>query len=248
MRRTGDRRVCDLAPGSAAARPSRVTTPTGRLPSTTGTSERRPATRSCATSSSGYPTLTVSRTDASITALTGTLASAACRGGAPRAEHRDTDQSSAPAASRVDGPTLVEFFDRSPCSTASAPHVPRGLRGLAAPHASIARRRHRQHASTCIARDHPSAIRRSCAVARTLAQAATAFGSLRAPSAVMPAPFPHQYSATISRTFASRARVEAPPRPSLARQALQRARGRRGVVVTRAPRALVPRDLSAHDL
>jgi organic hydroperoxide reductase OsmC/OhrA len=31
----------------------------------------------------------------------------------------------------------------------------------------------------------------------------------------MPAPFPHQYSATISRTFASRARVDAPPRPSL---------------------------------
>ena len=31
----------------------------------------------------------------------------------------------------------------------------------------------------------------------------------------MPAPFPHQYSATISRTFSSRARVEAPPRPSL---------------------------------
>jgi organic hydroperoxide reductase OsmC/OhrA len=31
----------------------------------------------------------------------------------------------------------------------------------------------------------------------------------------MPSPFPHQYSATISRTFASRARVEAPPRPSL---------------------------------
>lgn len=31
----------------------------------------------------------------------------------------------------------------------------------------------------------------------------------------MPAPFPHVYSATISRTFASRARVEAPPRPSL---------------------------------
>lgn len=31
----------------------------------------------------------------------------------------------------------------------------------------------------------------------------------------MPAPFPHQYSATVSRTFASRARVEAPPRPSL---------------------------------
>lgn len=31
----------------------------------------------------------------------------------------------------------------------------------------------------------------------------------------MPVPFPHHYSATISRTFASRARVEAPPRPSL---------------------------------
>jgi organic hydroperoxide reductase OsmC/OhrA len=31
----------------------------------------------------------------------------------------------------------------------------------------------------------------------------------------MPAPFPHQYSATVSRTFASRAKVEAPPRPSL---------------------------------
>lgn len=31
----------------------------------------------------------------------------------------------------------------------------------------------------------------------------------------MPAPFPHQYSASISRTFASRARVEAPPRPAL---------------------------------
>jgi len=31
----------------------------------------------------------------------------------------------------------------------------------------------------------------------------------------MPAPFPHQYSATISRTFASRARIEAAPRPSL---------------------------------
>ena len=30
----------------------------------------------------------------------------------------------------------------------------------------------------------------------------------------MPAPFPHQYSATISRTFSSRARVEAPPRQS----------------------------------
>lgn len=31
----------------------------------------------------------------------------------------------------------------------------------------------------------------------------------------MPAPFPHEYSATVSRTFASRARVEAPPRQSL---------------------------------
>jgi len=31
----------------------------------------------------------------------------------------------------------------------------------------------------------------------------------------MPVPFPHHYSATISRTFASRARVEAPPRVSL---------------------------------
>lgn len=31
----------------------------------------------------------------------------------------------------------------------------------------------------------------------------------------MPAPFPHRYSATISRTFASRARVESPPRPDL---------------------------------
>lgn len=31
----------------------------------------------------------------------------------------------------------------------------------------------------------------------------------------MPAPFPHRYSATISRTFASRARIEAPPRVSL---------------------------------
>ena len=31
----------------------------------------------------------------------------------------------------------------------------------------------------------------------------------------MPAPFPHHYRAQISRTFASRARVEAPPRPSL---------------------------------
>jgi len=31
----------------------------------------------------------------------------------------------------------------------------------------------------------------------------------------MPVPFPHRYSATIRRTFASRARVEAPPRPAL---------------------------------
>lgn len=31
----------------------------------------------------------------------------------------------------------------------------------------------------------------------------------------MPSPFPHHYRATISRTFPSRARVEAPPRPSL---------------------------------
>ena len=31
----------------------------------------------------------------------------------------------------------------------------------------------------------------------------------------MPVPFPHHYSATISRTFASRARVEAPPRTPL---------------------------------
>src|SRR5687768_15289885 len=31
----------------------------------------------------------------------------------------------------------------------------------------------------------------------------------------MPAPFPHHYRASISRTFASRARVEAPPRPAL---------------------------------
>jgi organic hydroperoxide reductase OsmC/OhrA len=30
----------------------------------------------------------------------------------------------------------------------------------------------------------------------------------------MPVPFPHRYSATIRRTFASRARVEAPPRPA----------------------------------
>ncbi len=33
--------------------------------------------------------------------------------------------------------------------------------------------------------------------------------------AVMPVPFPHRYRATISRTFASRGRVDAPPRPSL---------------------------------
>ena len=31
----------------------------------------------------------------------------------------------------------------------------------------------------------------------------------------MPVPFPHHYSASISRTFASRARVEAPPRAAL---------------------------------
>ncbi|CAN5713906.1 hypothetical protein BH11MYX3_BH11MYX3_35080 [soil metagenome] len=31
----------------------------------------------------------------------------------------------------------------------------------------------------------------------------------------MPLPFPHQYSTTVSRTFASRARVQAPPRPTL---------------------------------
>ena len=31
----------------------------------------------------------------------------------------------------------------------------------------------------------------------------------------MPAPFPHVYNATVSRTFASRAKVEAPPRESL---------------------------------
>jgi organic hydroperoxide reductase OsmC/OhrA len=31
----------------------------------------------------------------------------------------------------------------------------------------------------------------------------------------MPAPFPHRYSASLSRTFASRARIEAPPRPAL---------------------------------
>ena len=31
----------------------------------------------------------------------------------------------------------------------------------------------------------------------------------------MPAPFPHRYSASLCRTFASRARIEAPPRPAL---------------------------------
>lgn len=31
----------------------------------------------------------------------------------------------------------------------------------------------------------------------------------------MPVPFPHQYRATVSRTFASRAKVQAPPRPAL---------------------------------
>jgi organic hydroperoxide reductase OsmC/OhrA len=31
----------------------------------------------------------------------------------------------------------------------------------------------------------------------------------------MPVPFPHRYSAQLSRTFASRARMEAPPRPAL---------------------------------
>jgi organic hydroperoxide reductase OsmC/OhrA len=31
----------------------------------------------------------------------------------------------------------------------------------------------------------------------------------------MPVPFPHHYSASLSRTFASRARMEAPPRPVL---------------------------------
>jgi organic hydroperoxide reductase OsmC/OhrA len=31
----------------------------------------------------------------------------------------------------------------------------------------------------------------------------------------MPVPFPHQYSTTVSRTFASRAKVQAPPRPML---------------------------------
>ena len=32
---------------------------------------------------------------------------------------------------------------------------------------------------------------------------------------IMPVPFPHHYSAKVSRTFASRARVMAPPRPTL---------------------------------
>jgi organic hydroperoxide reductase OsmC/OhrA len=31
----------------------------------------------------------------------------------------------------------------------------------------------------------------------------------------MPVPFPHRYSASLSRTFASRARMEAPPRPAV---------------------------------
>ncbi len=31
----------------------------------------------------------------------------------------------------------------------------------------------------------------------------------------MPVPFPHHYGATVSRTFASRAKVQAPPRPTL---------------------------------
>ena len=31
----------------------------------------------------------------------------------------------------------------------------------------------------------------------------------------MPAPFPHRYSASINRTFASRGRVDAPPRPTI---------------------------------
>lgn len=31
----------------------------------------------------------------------------------------------------------------------------------------------------------------------------------------MPVPFPHRYSASLCRTFASRARIEAPPRPAL---------------------------------
>jgi organic hydroperoxide reductase OsmC/OhrA len=38
---------------------------------------------------------------------------------------------------------------------------------------------------------------------------------VRADRPNMPVPFPHHYSATISRTFASRGRVDAPPRPSL---------------------------------
>src|SRR5580765_4307125 len=40
-------------------------------------------------------------------------------------------------------------------------------------------------------------------------------GSFRAPAPYMPVPFPHRYSASLSRTFASRARIEAPPRPAL---------------------------------
>src|SRR5262249_61658881 len=40
-------------------------------------------------------------------------------------------------------------------------------------------------------------------------------GSLRAHRSSMPVPFPHRYSAQLSRTFASRARMEAPPRPAL---------------------------------
>src|SRR5262249_54108057 len=40
-------------------------------------------------------------------------------------------------------------------------------------------------------------------------------GSLRARSPAMSVPFPLRYSASLSRTFASRARMEAPPRPVL---------------------------------
>jgi len=40
-------------------------------------------------------------------------------------------------------------------------------------------------------------------------------GSLRAPAPYMLAPFPHRYCASLCRTFASRARIEAPPRPPL---------------------------------
>ena len=53
---------------------------------------------------------------------------------------------------------------------------------------------------------------RRVARARTARRAVERFVLL---DSVMPVPFPHQYSATISRTFASRARVEAPPRVSL---------------------------------